>query len=260
MFHGKDPDLPHSLPVKNSNKDSELNENCNEFPECFTPLSSSEVGISSVGKNTISDTMACLGDHKSDCVPTGVPKREAPSSTLPGNSTAPNSTSDLTPYYRFVIFHSPEDNANADRVCQRLSDLGAVGGTTFSNSFEIPGKSPIACTETAIEKSAYIIILLTEGFANNWTKFQSNTALMNSIQDPEKCATVIPFLPQIGRIGSKVPLCLKTLIALDENSQNFEYKVLNTFKLDESVQRIKEVIVRKPLVGFFFFFFFFFRI
>ncbi|XP_053319692.1 TIR domain-containing adapter molecule 1 [Spea bombifrons] len=148
---------------------------------------------------------------------------------MPPVSTSPPQP----PFYSFVILHAHEDLENARRVSKLLQDLGAGEGTTFSEEFEIPGTSPLTSLQDAVENCAYIILLLTKCFATHWTIFQSNSVLMNSIEDPNKSGTVIPFVPQSDRLSKhKIPLALKTLIPLDEATPVFKKMVLNTFKQD----------------------------
>ncbi|XP_072261203.1 uncharacterized protein [Pyxicephalus adspersus] len=134
-------------------------------------------------------------------------------------------------FFSFVIFHAPEDQVIASRVCNVLELLGVGKGTTFCEGFETPGVSPLTCLENAVENSAYIILLLTNAFLQTtWGGFQSTTAMMNSIENAHKMGSVIPFYPCSKKPDGKIPLWIKSLLPLDENSPVFKDKVRRTFK------------------------------
>ncbi|OCU00345.1 TIR domain-containing adapter molecule 1 [Xenopus laevis] len=143
-------------------------------------------------------------------------------------------------FFNFVILHVREDTEVACRVCNDLQSLGAGNGTTYCEGFEIPGSNPLTCIQDAVENSAYIILLMTKHFETRWAEFQSNVVLMNSINDENRTASVIPFLPRSDRLPKKnMPLALSTLIPLDETSQIFSRVVRNTFKQDTILFRKK---------------------
>ncbi|XP_068127281.1 TIR domain-containing adapter molecule 1-like [Hyperolius riggenbachi] len=137
-------------------------------------------------------------------------------------------------FFSFVILHVPDDLEVACRVCTFLQKLGIGKGITFCEGFETPGVSPLTCLENAVENSAYIILLITDAFLCNWGLFQTNTVLMNSIENEEKIGTVIPFLPkECAPVEKwKLPLCLRSLLPLEEHSSLFTRKVQMTFKND----------------------------
>ncbi|XP_073508976.1 TIR domain-containing adapter molecule 1-like [Phyllobates terribilis] len=137
-----------------------------------------------------------------------------------------------TKFFSFVILHVPEDQDEAGRVCEILNKLEIGEGTTFCEGFETAGVSPLKCLEDAVENSAYIVLLLTTGFLSKWGEFQTNTVLMNSIEDANKSGTIIPFIPRFKTPVGKIPLTLKSLIPLNEKSHLFEKQVRNTFKRD----------------------------
>lgn len=142
-------------------------------------------------------------------------------------------------FFSFVIFHAPEDQEIACRVCNVLEHH--VGkGTTFCEGFETPGVNPLMCLENAVENSAYIVLLLTNAFLKaSWTHFQSATVMMNSIDNPDKLWSIIPFYPKLNKPDGKIPIWIKNLIPLDESSCIFETKVRNTFKKEEIKKRNK---------------------
>ncbi|XP_063770959.1 TIR domain-containing adapter molecule 1 [Pseudophryne corroboree] len=143
-------------------------------------------------------------------------------------------------FYSFVILHVPEDQEVASRVCHVLQELVSGEGTTFCEGFETPGLSPITCLEDAVENSAYIILLLTNGFFSKWGQFQTNAVLMNSIGDGNKYGSVIPFYPTLNSAVVKPPLCLRSLSSLNEDSPSFHHKVRKTFKKDVIKRELKQ--------------------
>nr|WOC73920.1 TRIF [Rana dybowskii] len=137
-------------------------------------------------------------------------------------------------FFSFVILHAPEDQEIASRVCNVLEHHVVGKGTTFCETFETPGVNPLMCLEKAVENSAYIVLLLTNAFLKTtWTDFQSATVMMNSIENPHKLGSIIPFYPKLNKPDGKIPIWIKNLIPLDESSRIFETKVRNTFKKDE---------------------------
>ncbi|XP_073450542.1 uncharacterized protein [Aquarana catesbeiana] len=134
-------------------------------------------------------------------------------------------------FFSFVIFHAPEDQEIASRVCNVLEHHVVGKGTTFCEGFETPGVNPLMCLENAVENSAYIVLLLTNAFLKaTWGGFQSATVMMNSIENADKLGSVIPFYPKLNKPDGKIPMWIKNLIPLDESSIIFETKVRNTFK------------------------------
>ncbi|XP_073501234.1 uncharacterized protein [Phyllobates terribilis] len=159
---------------------------------------------------------------------------------LPSVSDLPPSAPGLPPsvsylpssvkFFSFVILHVPEDEEEAQRVCTVLHDLKIGNGTTFCEGFEIAGRSPLRCLEDAVKNSAYIVLLLTDKFLSKWGEFQANVVLMNSIQDQNKCGTVIPLIPRFNPTIRPMPLALSTLTRLEERSPLFDTRVKKTFK------------------------------
>uniref|UniRef100_A0A8C6TTI6 TIR domain-containing protein n=1 Tax=Neogobius melanostomus TaxID=47308 RepID=A0A8C6TTI6_9GOBI len=116
-------------------------------------------------------------------------------------------------FYSFVILHAQQD------------DIIKGDGATFSNEFEVPGKYTISCIEDAINNSAFTFLLLTTNF-NSFLEMKTNSALINSIQNPAKRDTVIPLLPQSNAMPKEeFPMVLKTLISLMESNKHFEKKI-----------------------------------
>ncbi|KAM4023562.1 uncharacterized protein ACNLHF_028238 isoform 1-T2 [Anomaloglossus baeobatrachus] len=147
-----------------------------------------------------------------------------PSSVLP---SIPSSVK----FFSFVILHVQEDEEEAQRMCDILKKLIIGNGTTFCEGFEIAGRSPLTCLEDAVENSAYIVLLLTDRFQSKWGQFQTCAVLMNSIQDLNKCGTVIPLIPRFNSIILRdLPLHLRALTRLEESSTAFETRVKKTFK------------------------------
>ncbi|NXF88962.1 TCAM1 protein, partial [Eubucco bourcierii] len=140
-------------------------------------------------------------------------------------------------FFTFVVLHAGEDEIVAHRVKNLLESLGVPNGATLCEDFSIAGCSQLACFQDAMENSAFIILLLTKNFSCNLCTFQTDTALMESIQNPSKHHSVIPFVPKENPLTrSQIPSVLGGLIPLDENSPVFSKTVQNTFKSS----RIKE--------------------
>lgn len=170
----------------------------------------------------------------SNMAPPPAPSISAPLSDLPTSSK----------FYSFVILHVPEDREEAMRACEILHGLEIGEGTTFCEGFETAGVSPLRCLEDAVENSAYIVLLLTSGFLSKWGEFQTNTVLMNSIEDGNKSGSVIPFIPESRPPVGKIPLAVRALIPLYEASGLFQTRVRNTFKR-ETIQRQRERWIRE---------------
>ncbi|XP_063311684.1 TIR domain-containing adapter molecule 1-like [Pelobates fuscus] len=220
----------------NKNSSKECKQPSKPFPRMETEVTGSHHTASE--KKTTFDTTSCTTANEKQSQPTCSVLLSSSSECTAFNHGAaedvpipPLSAPMSDPqFFSFVILHAPDDVENASRVCNILRQLGAGEGTTFYEHFEIPGQNPINSMEEAIENCAYIILLFTKCFENQWTKFQSNTALMNSINDPRKFGTVIPFLPKEDRLDRhKIPLCLRTLTALDEMLPAFKMKVRKSF-------------------------------
>ncbi|NXI42166.1 TCAM1 protein, partial [Galbula dea] len=134
-------------------------------------------------------------------------------------------------FFSFVILHASEDETVAHRVKNLLEEMGVPNGATLCEDFSIAGRSHLTCFQDALENSAFIILLLTKNFSCNLCLFQTDTALMESIQKPSKHQSVIPFLPKENPLGrSQIPSLLRGIVALDENSPLFPKTVHNTFK------------------------------
>ncbi|NXT01651.1 TCAM1 protein, partial [Jacana jacana] len=133
-------------------------------------------------------------------------------------------------FFTFVVLHAAEDESVAHRVKNLLENMGVPNGATLSEDFFIAGRSHLTCFQDAMENSAFIILLLTKNFLCNLCMFQTNTALMESIQKPAKCDSVIPFVPKENPLKqSQLPSMLSGLMPLDENSPVFSRTMQNTF-------------------------------
>ncbi|XP_014808293.1 PREDICTED: TIR domain-containing adapter molecule 1-like [Calidris pugnax] len=133
-------------------------------------------------------------------------------------------------FFTFVVLHASEDESVAHRVKNLLESMGVPNGATLSENFFIAGRSHLTCFQDAMENSAFIILLLTKNFLCNLCMFQTNTALMESIMNPSKCDSVIPFVPKESPLErSQLPTTLNGLMPLDENSPVFSRTVQNTF-------------------------------
>ncbi|NXK50169.1 TCAM1 protein, partial [Chauna torquata] len=153
-------------------------------------------------------------------------------------------------FFTFVILHAREDEHVACRVKDRLENMGVPNGATFCQDFLIAGHGHLTCFQDAMENSAFIILLLTKNFLCHLCMFQTNSALMESIQRPSKHNSVIPFVPKENPPEwSEIPSILSVLVALDENSPGFAKIVQNTFtpsKINErkamwyQIQQVRE--------------------
>ncbi|KFP90689.1 TIR domain-containing adapter molecule 1, partial [Apaloderma vittatum] len=141
-------------------------------------------------------------------------------------------------FFTFVILHASKDEAVASRVKNLLEGMDVPNGATLCEDFSIAGCSHLTCFQEAMENSAFIILLLTKNFLCDLCKFQTNTALMESIQNPSKHDSVIPFIPKENRLDrSQIPNTLGALIPLDENSPGFSSTVKKTFASSRISQR-----------------------
>ncbi|NWW00143.1 TCAM1 protein, partial [Machaerirhynchus nigripectus] len=135
-------------------------------------------------------------------------------------------------FFTFVILHASEDEIVAHEVKNLLESMGVANGATFSEDFSIAGRSHMICFQEAMENSAFMILLLTKNFPCNLCLFQTDTALMQSILDPSKRDSVIPFLPKANAL-ERIPTMLSVLVTLNESSPLFPRKVHNTFSREK---------------------------
>ncbi|NXO78868.1 TCAM1 protein, partial [Sitta europaea] len=133
-------------------------------------------------------------------------------------------------FFTFVVLHATEDEVVAHRVKNLLESMGVSNGATLGGDFSIAGRSHMICFQEAMENSAFMILLLTKNFLCNLCLFQTDTALMQSILDPSKQDSVIPFLPkENGLECSQMPTMLSVLVTLKESSPLFSRTVHKTF-------------------------------
>ncbi|XP_061211767.1 TIR domain-containing adapter molecule 1 [Neopsephotus bourkii] len=163
---------------------------------------------------------------------------------------APTLELDGGKFFTFVVLHASEDEPVARRVKDLLENMGVPNGATLCENFAIAGRSHMTCFQDAMENSAFIILLLTKNFPCDLCMFQTNTVLMESIMNPSKSDSVIPFIPQENPLEwSQIPAVLGGLTPLDEKSPGFSRTVQNTF----TTSRINEkkdswdVLQRKKL-------------
>lgn len=134
-------------------------------------------------------------------------------------------------FYAFVIMHAPEDADMADDVREKMEKIIGCTGATFSDDFEMPGKSTLRCVEDAINNTAFTILLLTRNFSTRMVELETNSALINSVNKKHKWNTVIPLLPLHNCMPKQdIPLVLQTIVPLQEN-KNFEKKILKSISL-----------------------------
>ncbi len=131
-------------------------------------------------------------------------------------------------FYAFVILHAPEDADMAESMREKLEAAIGGDGATFSEDFAMPGKSTLRCVEDAINNSAFTLLLLTRNFNARMQEIETNSALINSINNKHKYNTVIPLLPQENSMPKQsMPLVLQTLVPLEEK-RAFEKKAQKT--------------------------------
>ncbi|CAN0265870.1 unnamed protein product [Lampetra fluviatilis] len=137
----------------------------------------------------------------------------------------------------FVILHHEDDGDAARQVKNDLERFGVTGGAVYEDEFQVGGFTPFSCLDNAINKSAFIILLLTNNFRSKWNEFVTHVTLMNSIQNQNKNNTVIPLYPRENALPKRdLPIPLRALTSLDQVSTRFEIQVKNTF----SKPRIRE--------------------
>ncbi|KAI3375005.1 hypothetical protein L3Q82_021532, partial [Scortum barcoo] len=163
------------------------------------------------------------------CTTTNQPTMPAANARLESNGAEEEEEEEEAVFYAFVILHAPEDEEVADRMKERLEKLIGSNGATFSEEFAIPGKSTLRCVEDAINNSAFTLLLLTRNFNTRMQEIETNSALMNSINNKHKYNTVIPLLPQQNSMPKmSIPLVLRTIVPLEE-AKSFDKKVQKTF-------------------------------
>ncbi|NXM26923.1 TCAM1 protein, partial [Oxyruncus cristatus] len=149
---------------------------------------------------------------------------------LPTADPVSPSEPDGSKFFTFVVLHASEDEIVAHQVKNLLESMGVSNGATLCEDFSIAGRSHMAGFLEAMENSAFTILLLTKNFTCNLCLFQTDTALMQSIQDPSKHYSVIPFLPKMNALEqSQIPGMLSALVTLNESSPLFSRVVHNTF-------------------------------
>ncbi|NWS35904.1 TCAM1 protein, partial [Polioptila caerulea] len=179
------------------------------------------------------------------------PLRSSPSPAWPPAPPAMDpSEPDGAKFFTFVVLHASEDEIVAHRVKNLLESMGVSNGATLSEDFSVAGRSHMTCFQEALENSAFMILLLTKNFPCNLCLFQTDTALMQSILDPSKQDSVIPFLPkENGLECSQIPPMLSALVTLKESSPLFSRRVLKTFnpeKIREKKALWAQMQQRKP--------------
>ncbi|NXR97153.1 TCAM1 protein, partial [Hypocryptadius cinnamomeus] len=216
------------------------------------------------------DTAPALVSLQDSYIPAGIPCNSAPasistcslpppphsfSSTLPPLQESPSKLSHPPPlcpspsasrppappamdpsepdgakFFTFVVLHASEDEIVAHQLKNLLESMGVSNGATLSEDFFIAGRSHMICFQEAMENSAFIILLLTKNFPCNLCLYQTDTALMQSILDPSKQDSVIPFLPKANALEcSQIPRMLSALVTLNESSPLFSRNVHKTF-------------------------------
>ncbi|NXL98259.1 TCAM1 protein, partial [Tyrannus savana] len=153
-----------------------------------------------------------------------------PPAPLPAVDPVSLSEPDGGKFFTFVVLHASEDETVAQEVKKLLESMGVSNGATLCEDFSVAGRSHMTGFLEAMENSAFMILLLTKNFTCNLCLFQTDTALMQSIQDPAKHYSVIPFLPKVNALEqSQIPTMLRALVTLKESSPLFPKMVHNTF-------------------------------
>ncbi|NWY44961.1 TCAM1 protein, partial [Sylvia atricapilla] len=166
------------------------------------------------------------------------PLRSSPSAAWsPALPAMDPSEPDGAKFFSFVVLHASEDETVAHGLKAQLESMGVSDGATLSEDFFIAGRSHMTCFQDAVENSAFVILLLTKNFPCRLCLFQTDTALMQSILDPTRQDSIIPFLPKTNALEhSQIPMTLSALVILNESSAHFSKNVQNTF----SPRKIRE--------------------
>lgn len=179
------------------------------------------------------------------CPPTSSdPKTAPPDPSLPAPPPAPPASSSSCPpspefepseqkFFNFVVLHAKADEHIALRVREKFEALGVPDGATFCEDFQVPGRSSLCCLQDAIDHSAFTILLLTANFDCRLSQHQLSQSLMSSLTRPGWQDCVVPFLPlesSRSQLSPDTASLLSGLVWLDEDSQIFARKVVNTFK------------------------------
>ncbi|XP_060027263.1 uncharacterized protein LOC103112541 [Erinaceus europaeus] len=147
-------------------------------------------------------------------------------------------------FLKFVILHSEDDTQEALRVQHLLqSRFGIQPGIIFA---EMPGgRQHLQNLDHAVNGSAWTILLLTENFLRDtWCHFQFHTSLMNSVNRQHKYNSVIPMRPLNRPLPrERTPFPLRTINALEEQSQGFATQVQRIFR--DSVYQTQQNIWRE---------------
>ncbi|XP_054843421.1 TIR domain-containing adapter molecule 2 [Eublepharis macularius] len=153
--------------------------------------------------------------------------------SLDTNTQEPHSRDEDTgeTFYRFAILHAENDIDEAIRIQEMLQNEFCIKpGIIFA---EMPsGRHLLENVQDAINGSAWTIILLTENFLSElWCEFQAYACLFNSLTKPHKGNTVIPLRPRNNSLPwDRIPLVLRTLNALQEDSPGFAVQVKKIFQ------------------------------
>ncbi|XP_028856297.1 TIR domain-containing adapter molecule 1 [Denticeps clupeoides] len=125
-------------------------------------------------------------------------------------------------FYSFVILHAQEDEDVAEEFKEKFEGMDISPGANFSTDFAVAGKSPLACLEDAIENSAFVILLLTRNYSSRMHELETNTALINAVENPSRTNSVIPLLPRKNSLPREcMPKVLRAIQPLYEIRKNF---------------------------------------
>ncbi|NXE42130.1 TCAM1 protein, partial [Ptilorrhoa leucosticta] len=179
---------------------------------------------------SFSSTLPLQESHSNLLYPPPLRSSPSPAWPPPALPATDPSEPDDAKFFTFVVLHASEDEIVAHRVKNLLESMGVSNGATLSEDFFIAGRSHMICFQEAMENSAFMILLLTKNFPCNLCLFQTDTALMQSILDPSKRDSVIPFLPKANALEhSRIPTMLSVLVTLNESSPLFSRNVHKTF-------------------------------
>ncbi|XP_065604708.1 TIR domain-containing adapter molecule 1 [Cyrtonyx montezumae] len=239
---GQNQKLPASLPYSRTTIDT--GPACIPIENSFIPAGTSSSAPASTSVCSIppqtyfSSTIPPPLQRVPYNVPFPAPLHSSPSPTFESSPTSKTVEPALAPepnggkkkFFTFVVLHAREDEHIACRIKDLLENMGVPNGATFCENFLIAGHNQLTCFQDAMENSAFLILLLTKNFLCHQCMFQTNSALMESIQHPSKHNSVIPFVPKENPLErSQIPSMLSGLVALDENSPVFARTVENTF-------------------------------
>lgn len=232
----KEPQTEYSeCPASKTERDSKVDTRAFAASDCSWLGDHTSQNETPKQTNTIPTTKAQLaGNTTANMLP---PKMDIPKEVHNSNG---DEEDEEASFYSFVILHAPQDVDMAESMKERLESIVGSEGAIFSEDFAIPGKSTLRCVEDAINNSAFTILLLTRNFNTRMLEMKTDSALINSLNNPHKCYTVIPLLPRENCMPRQsMPMVLQTLVAVEEN-KNFDRRIQKALSPSQ-IKRLKRI-------------------